>query len=49
MVVTKDLIKRLDRAIKEPSFTIPEWCKTREQRRKFMRDCAKGLVEPDKS
>lgn len=47
--MTKDLIKRLVKLTKEPSFTIPEWCETREQRRKFMRDCAKGLVEPDKS
>lgn len=47
--MTKDLIKRLGKLTREPSFTIPEWCKTREQRRKFMRDCAIGLVEPDKS
>lgn len=47
--MTKDLIERLGKLTKEPSFTIPVWCKTREQRRKFMLDCAKGLVEPDKS
>ena len=45
--INKELIDRLEKNLNGDSFTIPSGL-SREEKRKFIMDCANGKVEPDK-